>query len=977
VAPTPRRAAPDEPQRTGRRAKGWGQWSWRIGLSLGLGVIILGSVGLILVFVFKPGREPEAPLTRLPEIRPAGSRQPAPVVATIAPPPPPPKAALAPLPRPELGPALQPTDVPPVVVLQPAAVPADILQELRANPHYGILVRELVRQAFLIAAREELGLPTRDGTLRETVPADWAAAAVELTLTAPADTPAQVTLRRGPAHQLLATQLLPLPKRTAFVEYTQLLEQVELLSRDHFCVVLRQAGWQGTPNRKQPAAQVPEATEQRLAQLSCTAQFAAVRDLHAALRAAGESPELLGALVRGYAHLGLLTDFHWHAWHKAFKARALVYAQRLVVRDPQSPWGLWHRAYAYALAGLHQAALADLAAAAQRWDERRAANADAAEPLRRPGWVELLDASCRFDAPQLTAVAAAEPLRQLALLLRFVVAQEAPSRGDVVETGRLVLQANPACYRIYDGLCASGGLGNLHVATVQGLAAFRAQLPEQLRELPQLPAPVARLLPHAEPQDPVGTEQQVIHALLAAGQTTADVDELSWSVLGRLLHDIRFTQVWWRLDFMQNQWGVPVEDFLAEALPLVAEHPYQAVIASFGRGRRPDPQTYAAVRARPEIADLELTAMPFLFRVQPLDREGGAPLLSLAVHNQDDIYGDLLRLSGIQDREHFVAQQLEVISPHSPFGLGARLRTDWRLQRHDNPELEQRFAQARPGLLAEWEQQHGHHGAVLRALGQHYVAQGQLAAAQRCYQRYLKQWPDAWAYQALAKTYQAQGRMDQWQATLDAYLQQQDDGLDHARVQVEIATHFMRQRDWAKAQPYAEAAAQTWAAWAMQCAYECYSGLREWDRAELWVRRLSERYANGRLEWYIWCRWTGRGAVEQARQLAADYVRTAADRLPVAELPAVAVFFLLLKQPQGALGILQTLYPFIRDATRLDDGCDELLLALTAEELNQTAVRDATWKQLAVKETPWARLAALLHDATARGAPLDLQAVEA
>ena len=49
--------------------------------------------------------------------------------------------------------------------------------------------------------------------------------------------------------------------------------------------------------------------------------------------------------------------------HKVFKARSLLYAQRLVVRRPESPWGRWHRAYAYALAGRHRRAIEDLAGA--------------------------------------------------------------------------------------------------------------------------------------------------------------------------------------------------------------------------------------------------------------------------------------------------------------------------------------------------------------------------------------------------------------------------------------------------------------------------------------------------------------------------------------------------------------------------------------------------------------------------------------
>ncbi len=106
-----------------------------------------------------------------------------------------------------------------------------------------------------------------------------------------------------------------------------------------------------------------------LRELNFFSQFSAIRQLHAIARSSGESPQMLGALVRGYANLGQLTNFHWNATHKVCKARALLYAQRLVRLDHASASALWHRAYAEALVGLHTAALADLKAARELADK--------------------------------------------------------------------------------------------------------------------------------------------------------------------------------------------------------------------------------------------------------------------------------------------------------------------------------------------------------------------------------------------------------------------------------------------------------------------------------------------------------------------------------------------------------------------------------------------------------------------------------
>src|SRR6185312_3700786 len=108
---------------------------------------------------------------------------------------------------------------------------------------------------------------------------------------------------------------------------------------------------------------LPPNVEERLAGLGFIEHFAVVRDLHDAIRGDGESPERLGALARAYAQLGILSEFHGHPAHKVYKARALLYAQRLLTRDPGSAWALRNRAFVRSIIGLHQEALDDLAEA--------------------------------------------------------------------------------------------------------------------------------------------------------------------------------------------------------------------------------------------------------------------------------------------------------------------------------------------------------------------------------------------------------------------------------------------------------------------------------------------------------------------------------------------------------------------------------------------------------------------------------------
>jgi tRNA U38,U39,U40 pseudouridine synthase TruA len=126
--------------------------------------------------------------------------------------------------------------------------------------------------------------------------------------------------------------------------------------REQIVPALKKLGYDGVEKPGKAATTTTAAAaggdgdvEAELRELTYFAQFNVLRDAHAA----PESIESLGHLVRAYANLGQLTQFHWHASHKVFKARALLYAERMVEREPRNPSALWHRAYARALIGLH------------------------------------------------------------------------------------------------------------------------------------------------------------------------------------------------------------------------------------------------------------------------------------------------------------------------------------------------------------------------------------------------------------------------------------------------------------------------------------------------------------------------------------------------------------------------------------------------------------------------------------------------
>src|SRR5207249_6035632 len=115
--------------------------------------------------------------------------------------------------------------------------------------------------------------------------------------------------------------------------------------------------------------------------------------------------------------------------------------------------------------------------------------------------------------------------------------------------------------------------------------------------------------------------------------------------------------------------------------------------------------------------------------------------------------------------------------------------------------------------VADWEKEHGRHPALLHALSLHAIGAGRQDDAERYLREYIRVSPDQWQYENLAALYKARGDLDRWQETLEEFLRHEDPGLAYAQVRVKLAEHFMSRKEWKKAEPYAAAAAESWAEW--------------------------------------------------------------------------------------------------------------------------------------------------------------------
>ncbi len=608
-----------------------------------------------------------------------------------------------------LGPGADaPTGLGPLAVMDRPVEP----MYLRPGSHRGILARELFRQAVLLAARDELGLTTRDAVLREAVdaaPPYAEQARVELTSLLTPGKAAHLAIDRidGDRREPLWSEDFPLPD-SENLDYVRLLEHLEPLTRTAFPEALRKAGFPSRPRPPAGDAESPADAAGRLTDWSYVAQFAAARALHAAARSRGESLALLTDLARAYSHLGVLTEHQWNAVHKAYKARALLYAQRLLGRAPGAA-GLRARAYAETLVGLPEAARADLDKAA-------------ADPAPAPPWAALLTAACQFDGDALAEAARADLGERLAPLLLFLTEETAGAPARAQDAAARLLAATPDCLRALDTLSASADLG-VKQQVLRAAAGRLDGLGARIRGLPDAPAGVRAA---------GGDLDATLRALAEAGGVGRDDGEPAWGALANLVREDRFLNVFRQAEFIQINLQSSAADYLAGAKPAVADHPYHAFFDLYTLHQK-DALDDAGVALRKAIdpAEVETTQGQRLALMLHDDEVDGpnnhGP--DQALRHQDDVYRDLLgTMRNTHDADRLAAaHRLLAVGPLAPAPAATLIDEDWP------------FAEKH---VAEWEKTHARHPAVLAALARRYDAMKRPDDEERCLKAYLLLSPD-------------------------------------------------------------------------------------------------------------------------------------------------------------------------------------------------------------------------------------------
>lgn len=801
------------------------------------------------------------------------------------------------------------------------------------SPHQealsGALRREIVRQALLIAAEEEFGLCTLDDSIGETIPPGDAAAgpysikvAAVMRKPGPGEKPwmrqpfdCSVTLTRPDFKGAAFSWTSPPFTLLNLDDYDNLVEQMEVMSRGPFVEALQKAGFE---KGKLEAVAV---SDPKLAhRMDFVSQFATIRYLHSRLRSDQDEAEALEGLVRACANLGSLTDFHWSPAAKAFKARSLLYSQRLITKHGSTPSSLAHRAYAEALAGRHAAA------------SRATQDAYGATGKEAPEWLPLIEAYCDYLPEVLEKTKG--PNLELAQYLRTNMIDHRFNLLESTATIEKLLKVNPACIRAADLLASLPALGPQRFATETVFGQCWPPTYERLAGLTDVPDAVKKSADslkarRLDPKAEVTKRQEVTSGLLASSIKGSSGP--AWSALGSMLRDAAFAQAWRTLRTQANTLGIRSDAMVLRQKSLVSGHRFERLLECFAKNDRAAQLAMAQFNPTEDRAYLDVASSPAVRVYYPEDRDfpegrdAGDRIVNEIDFNTDQLYEDACYRRILPYYGPY-APTLSTITPHWPESIAETIKRSGKT----------------PFALLEKKYQSS--GEVMQALYARHLKDDRVDDAKRCLLKAIEIAPNALSLLELASIYKTEGDRDKWQQTLQQVLKTPSLALEHAQAHYDLAVWFMRQGKWPQAKPHVLKAVESNAGFAMWVGSRYEEGVENWAGAEKYQQQRALRYEGSAIDWYFWCLRTGRGKVKEAKAKATEHWKSRGpglsdeQRWPLAaaaildgDLPKAVTYFndLIKSQPEAGL-YAAVLFDEKNDAAARDEWVQKVAKTPTA-----------------------------------------------
>ena len=490
------------------------------------------------------------------------------------------------------------------------------------------MLRELARQAVLIAARDELGLSTRDQTLGETfaAPADTPVEQFSLRFRTFQDGHFELQLQHDSAADSEGEKQQPLwehkdrLKQKGQRRYVALANRFSKLIPD-IAQAIDSVGVQNSSVA--PTTKASDNTAARLQEMNFVSQFAAVRAAHRALAADQSDFDALAHLVRGYAHLSALTTHYWSTHSEAFAARSILYALRLRDATDNSLQAKWHRAYAFSATGMHRLGSKVLNGIAKQISqdpndaETTESETTNESDSETPIWAPLLRAYCDCS------VAGVEKFRkdsgpewnELASFIRWQLYRSYNHGRWIYEKGNEAAEQCPEVYGIYSTMANWDALGIKRRGAWASMRTFTSRLPARVSQLEDLPSEVraisspgggllSMILGNRNQQEeahliPIDLSEALVKHTAQAKQAL----EPSWSMLGNLIAEEQFVVA---ADYIRvSQSGVEHSstELLDHVMPMVGDHLYRRYLLTYDLPKRYSPEDLADIVSDMPIRD--------------------------------------------------------------------------------------------------------------------------------------------------------------------------------------------------------------------------------------------------------------------------------------------------------------------------------------------------------------------------------------
>jgi tetratricopeptide (TPR) repeat protein len=808
------------------------------------------------------------------------------------------------------------------------------------------LYAELFRQSFLIAARDELQLQTRDAGLGEDLyeaqgPLEWPFQIVVSNILYQPEAGLTVEVRRpnGPP--------VPVEKREINLPNGFTADQVvaaaEQLSRTWLVDVLRAHDFAGKPNPRADTGKVGPDIEARLGSAYAISLIAAVREIHAQMASQGESPERLAQLAWGYALLGEAGRFTTSNMQASCQARALLYAERLHIQFPDEPLSQLARARVRALIGLHPSAREILATV-----RRNVPKAELAA-LQFRFWHPALDEFLLHDYAALSKrMKSSGDLTTLLCNLQVAEAKQQHDQIRAVTDAILYRFPGQALAMQRSGL--GGGMAVKSEQSNEGLNAFTKAFRGELQTWRDLPEAVTSIA-NENPFTFAGRVDQRIRLVEELRQSSAlgkDRSEPSLALLAGFLREVNFTEACRIVEFERGTLYVDSDDTMEKVKDLVEGHPFADYFhslvwdASLGFYKA---KNLMLVRFWPRLNRNCFNMVRFMRSWGEMNSRNRKKLLelhsSLAPTFSDQAWNVLNHL----EREGKVEalNRLKELAPASPVTIAARIRLDWPNERQH---------------AENWEQTYAGSADVLRELSEAYRLSFEPQAARRCLKKSMAISPGPTRTAMMAQLDLDEGNEAAWKSGLEK-AGRESGGLGEAMYQSQIARYLMSKGRPDEALPHARIAAGTYSKWGLICMADCCEMLGRMDEALDYHTKASKRYGPN-LDVYFWCHKTGHGDPDEIERALGEWMTGLLKAIDEKSRAKAAVISILkgrrvqavteFRESQGYFERLQGnsypityqlgVFPFVQRILLIDELVPEVALKEYSQDIDIVKVAD-------------------------------------